>query len=124
MLTARDAEVDRVLGLEVGADDYVTKPFSLAELVARARAIMRRRNLDLAERRSVVDVGGLAIDFERHEVKVDGRTVRMTLSEMKLLTLLAGHPASWLTPAGSGASRSGVLAPGDHAAPLGQRAHR
>ena len=93
MLTARDAEIDRVLGLELGADDYVTKPFSTAELLSRVRAILRRRELDRATggvtRR---ELGGLQIDLGRHEVMVDGDRVHLTLSEFKVLSLLAEQP--------------------------------
>jgi DNA-binding response OmpR family regulator len=93
MLTARDAEIDRVLGLELGADDYVTKPFSTAELLSRVRAILRRRELDRATggvtRR---ELGGLQIDLSRHEVTVDGDRVHLTLSEFKVLSLLAEQP--------------------------------
>jgi DNA-binding response OmpR family regulator len=93
MLTARDAEIDRVVGLEVGADDYVTKPFSTPELVSRVRAILRRRDLDRAGGRGAVRrVGGLRIDFARHEVHVDERPVQLTPSEFKLLALLADEP--------------------------------
>jgi DNA-binding response OmpR family regulator len=93
MLTARDAELDRVVGLEVGADDYVTKPFSTAELVSRIRAILRRRELDRAGGRTVVkQIGGLRIDFARHQVHVDEQPVRLTRSEFKLLALLAAEP--------------------------------
>ena len=93
MLTARDDEVDRVLGLELGADDYVTKPFSTAELVSRIRAILRRRELDRAPAsRSVQRVGGIAIDLARHTVAVDGRDVDLTPSEFRLLLLLAEEP--------------------------------
>jgi two-component system, OmpR family, response regulator RegX3 len=93
MLTAKTAEVDRVVGLELGADDYVTKPFSLAELVARVRAILRRRELDRGETESpALVVGGLAIDRVRHEVRVDGRLVELTPSEFRLLALLASAP--------------------------------
>jgi two-component system response regulator RegX3 len=94
MLTARDAEVDRVLGLELGADDYLTKPFSLAELVSRVRALLRRRELDrtAASARSTRVVGGLELDLVRHRVLVDGRQVQLTPSEFKLLALLAEHP--------------------------------
>jgi two-component system response regulator RegX3 len=93
MLTARDAERDRVLGLELGADDYVTKPFSSAELLSRVRAILRRRELDravggIALRR----LGGLQIDLGRQQVTVDGEPVRLTLSEFKVLALLAERP--------------------------------
>ena len=93
MLTARDAEVDRVLGLELGADDYVTKPFSIAELKSRVRALLRRRELDRAATGAAVQqIGGLRIDFARHEVVVDGITTVLTPSEFKLLALLAGEP--------------------------------
>jgi two-component system response regulator RegX3 len=92
VLTAKDAEVDRVLGLEVGADDYVTKPFSMVELVARVRSILRRRQLDSSERNHVLDVGDLHLDLSRHEARIGGRPVHLTVSELKLLALLAGDP--------------------------------
>ncbi|MDQ3890930.1 MAG: response regulator transcription factor [Actinomycetota bacterium] len=93
MLTAKDAELDRVLGLELGADDYVTKPFSTAELVSRVRAILRRRELDRAENGSAVrEIGGLRVDFARHQVLADGEPAHLTLSEFKLLALLAEQP--------------------------------
>jgi two-component system, OmpR family, response regulator RegX3 len=92
VLTARDTEVDRVLGLEAGADDYVTKPFSMSELLARVRAILRRRRLDEAEAHPAREIGGLRLDLERHEVTVDGRPVQLTQSELKLLALLARDP--------------------------------
>jgi two-component system response regulator RegX3 len=94
MLTARDAESDRVLGLELGADDYVTKPFSSAELLSRVRAILRRRELDRANGGggTVRRLGGLQIDLGRHEVLVDGERVHLTLSEFKVLSLLAAQP--------------------------------
>jgi DNA-binding response OmpR family regulator len=91
MLTARDAEVDRVIGLELGADDYVTKPFSSAELLSRVRAILRRRELDRA---TVRRLGGLHIDLGRQEVFVDDERVHLTLSEFKVLSLLAEQPES------------------------------
>lgn len=89
MLTARDAEVDRVLGLEIGADDYVTKPYSTAELVSRIRAMIRRRELDRASAPSTLATAGIEIDLDRHEVAVDGRIVRLTPSEFRILRLLA-----------------------------------
>ena len=92
ILSARDAEVDRVLGLESGADDYVTKPFSIAELVSRVRAIFRRRDLDRAGGFAVRVVGGLRIDFARHRVTVDEQPVELTPTEFKLLGLLAQEP--------------------------------
>jgi two-component system response regulator RegX3 len=96
MLTARDAEVDRVLGLELGADDYVTKPFSAAELLSRVRAILRRRELDRRNGAgaAVRELGGLHIDLGRHEVLVDGERVHLTLSEFKVLSMLAQQPGA------------------------------
>ena len=92
LLTAMDAEVDRVLGLEAGADDYVTKPFSVAELVSRVRAILRRRTLDRASGNGVRHIGSLQLDLARHEVRIEGKTVRLTPSEFRLLALLAEEP--------------------------------
>jgi two-component system, OmpR family, response regulator RegX3 len=92
LLTARDSEIDRVLGLEIGADDYVTKPFSMAELVGRVRALLRRRELDRASVSGVLRVGDLRVDLLRHEVKLGGRPVFLTPSEFRLLALLAGEP--------------------------------
>jgi DNA-binding response OmpR family regulator len=92
MLTARDAELDLVLGLEVGADDYVTKPFSMVELVGRVRATMRRRQLDRDDGQTIRKVGDLEIDAARHEVVVEGRTIALTSSEFRLLARLAEHP--------------------------------
>ncbi|MBA2360262.1 MAG: response regulator transcription factor [Actinobacteria bacterium] len=92
MLTAKGAELDRVLGLEVGADDYLTKPFSLAELIGRIRAILRRRDLDRSSPATILRVGGLELDPMRHEVRVDGVAKRLTPSEFKLLLLLAQQP--------------------------------
>jgi two-component system response regulator RegX3 len=92
ILTAMDAEVDRVLGLEAGADDYVTKPFSVAELVSRVRAILRRRELDRAAGGAIRRVGSLELDVNRHEVRIDGKTIRLTPSEFRLLAFLAQEP--------------------------------
>jgi two-component system response regulator RegX3 len=92
MLTARDAEAERILGLELGADDYVTKPFSVAEVVTRVRALLRRRELDRAGRQRTISVAGLTIDPFRHTVDVDGNLVRLTPSEFKLLAQLASAP--------------------------------
>jgi two-component system response regulator RegX3 len=92
MLTAKGAELDRVLGLEIGADDYVAKPFSMAELVGRIRAIIRRRALDRSGAVSIIRVGGLELDPIRHQVKVEGEQKRLTPSEFKLLLLLAEEP--------------------------------
>ena len=93
LLTAKDAELDRVLGLELGADDYVTKPFSMAELVSRVRSILRRRELDRSAGASVVrQIGGVKVDLARHQVYVGGEPVHLTPSEFKVLVLLAEQP--------------------------------
>ena len=92
MLSARDSELDRVLGLELGADDYVTKPFSMAELISRVRAILRRRELDRMAGGGVRQVGDVRVDFARHQVTVSGETVHLTRSEFRLLTLLSEEP--------------------------------
>ena len=92
MLTAKDAETDRVLGLEVGADDYVTKPFSMAEVVARVRALLRRRDLDASGPGAKLAVGDLVIDLVGHEASVAGKRVQLTRFELKLLALLASDP--------------------------------
>src|SRR5215218_6656996 len=91
MLTARDAEVDRVVGLEMGADDYVTKPFSLRELVARVRALLRRAGTSVDGPRpetAVLEAGGIRLDAERHEVSVRGTQVNLPLKEFELLEIL------------------------------------
>ena len=92
MLTARGGELDRVLGLEIGADDYVTKPFSMAELIGRIRAIIRRRELDRVGGDGTLRVGSLEVDPMRHEARVEGEPKRLTPSEFKLLRLLAEQP--------------------------------
>jgi DNA-binding response OmpR family regulator len=92
MLTARDTERDLLEGLEVGADDYMTKPFSAAELIGRARALLRRRELDRQLDRMVRRVGPIAIDLVHDTLEVEGRKVVVTPSEFKLLALLASDP--------------------------------
>ena len=92
MLTARGGELDRVLGLEAGADDYVPKPFSMAELVSRVRAILRRRSLDRAAAGMTREVGGMRLDVGEQTVVVDGRPVDLTQSEFRLLELLSREP--------------------------------
>ena len=87
-LTARDTEVDRVLGLELGADDYVTKPFSAPELVARVKAVLRRTEAG-AQNAEVVQVGDVAIDMGRREVRVHEEPVEFTTKEFDLLHFLA-----------------------------------
>ncbi len=92
MLTAKDGEVDRVLGLEVGADDYVAKPFSVPELVARVRALLRRRELDSRDGVMKLRVGRLELDLAKHVARVEGERVPLTAFELKLLALLAREP--------------------------------
>lgn len=89
MLTAKGGEVDKVLGLEVGADDYVTKPFSVKELVARVKAVLRRTDSRLQhERAAVFEFKGLRVDPGAHEVTVDGRRIELSATEFKLLSFL------------------------------------
>jgi two-component system response regulator RegX3 len=100
MVTAKSAEIDTVVGLEVGADDYVTKPYRLRELVARMRAVLRRYPGDrepLDEGEDVIEVGDVRVDTERHEVMVRGAEVQLPLKEFELLTLLAENAGRVLT---------------------------
>ncbi len=100
MLTARGEETDRVVGLELGADDYVTKPFSPREVVARVRAVLRRTGEQATvspASDAIVEFGGLAIDGARREVSVDGTPVKLTRKEFDLLQHLAAHPGITLT---------------------------
>jgi two-component system, OmpR family, response regulator RegX3 len=98
MLTARDAEVDRVVGLELGADDYVTKPFSTRELVARIKAILRRAPLvDSVSDEAPAEASGVRVDRLRHEVKVDGRDVDLPPKEFELLAFLVENAGRVLT---------------------------
>ena len=94
LLTAKDAEVDKVVGLEVGADDYVTKPFSVRELLGRVRAQLRRRELDRAPLSQAVKIesGPVSIDLVRHVATVRGVPVNLTRSEFQLLRLLVARP--------------------------------
>jgi len=96
MLTAKAAEADRVVGLELGADDYVVKPFSPRELVARVRAVLRRYEGEGSEVERIV-AGGLEIDLKTRELKVDGRNVDLTPTEFDLLAYLARHPGQVFT---------------------------
>ena len=96
MVTARDSEVDKVVGLELGADDYVTKPFSHRELVARIRAVLRR-GVDPDLSPDVVEGTGVRVDVERHEVSVDGNPVRLALKEFELLELLLRNAGRVMT---------------------------
>ena len=93
MLTARDDEVDKVLGLELGADDYITKPFSIREFRSRVKALLRRAKLvPAAPPEEVIDVDGVAIDLARRTVEVRGTPVQLTYLEFELLRTLAAHP--------------------------------
>ncbi len=96
MLTARDDDTDKIVGLELGADDYVTKPFNPKELVARARAVLRRAKPAPAPAK-VIAVGDLVIDVERHEVRRAGVPVALTPSEFALLATLAASPGRVFT---------------------------
>ena len=92
MLTAKETEANRVLGLELGADDYVTKPFSSAELISRIRSLIRRRAIDLGDNRRLRSVGGVVLDLVRHRAEVDGTLVQLTPTEFRLVSLLASDP--------------------------------
>ena len=103
LLTARSEEIDRVVGLEIGADDYVVKPFSMRELVARVKAILRRRELleqefQRAPAPDQVLVGGLAIDPARRRVTREGQEIALKPKEFDLLLYLARHPGQVLSP--------------------------
>ena len=91
MLTARAEEIDRIVGLEVGADDYLTKPFHPQELVARAKALVRRARIEPDQPR-LVRAGRLEVDFERHEVRFGEARLQLRPKEFDLLALLARHP--------------------------------
>jgi len=105
MLTARTDEVDRVVGLEVGADDYLTKPFSMRELLARVKALLRRVRLireEMAKEQSLPEAerlafGDLVIDLDRREVLVEGEAQRLKPKEFELLVFLARHPSMALS---------------------------
>jgi DNA-binding response OmpR family regulator len=94
MLTAKSAEIDRVLGLEIGADDYLTKPFSIREVQARVKALLRRKEKVSASpsESSQLSVGELSIDFEKHEVKLGDEAISLTAKEFDLLAQFAKHP--------------------------------
>ncbi|HXK54155.1 MAG TPA: response regulator transcription factor, partial [Hyphomicrobiales bacterium] len=97
ILTAKSSELDRVLGLEIGADDYLTKPFSISELMARIKALLRRvealaQKADKAQARTIIEHGGLKLDAARHTVSIDGRAVDLTAREFELLHHFASHP--------------------------------
>lgn len=97
VLSARGQERDKVLALDRGADDYVTKPFTVGELMARIRVSLRRSKKGLEELPPVFSEGGLVVDFEKHQVSVDGAEVHLTPIEFKLVALLARHAGKVLT---------------------------
>jgi len=97
MLTAKDSEVDKVVGLELGADDYVTKPFSSRELLARIRAVLRRGTDPAEVAPAVLEAGPVRMDVERHVVTVAGQSVRLPLKEFELLELLLRNAGRVLT---------------------------
>jgi DNA-binding response OmpR family regulator len=103
MLTARADEVDRIVGLELGADDYISKPFSPREVVARVRAVIRRteesRSEDATGAGTHLHIGTLDIDFGEHEVRAGGKAVQLTPSEFRILGVLAEHPGQVFTRA-------------------------
>ena len=91
MVTAKDSEIDKIVGLEIGADDYVTKPYSYRELLARVHAVLRRSHED-GPQELLLSAGRVMMDVERHEVRVDGEAVTMPLREFELLELFLRHP--------------------------------
>jgi two-component system, OmpR family, response regulator RegX3 len=97
MLTAKDGEIDKVVGLELGADDYVTKPYSSRELVARIRAVLRRGTEPELSGAATVEAGPVRMDVERHVVTVNGQTVPMPLKEFELLEMLLRNAGRVLT---------------------------
>ncbi|MCD2444250.1 response regulator transcription factor [Agromyces sp. SYSU K20354] len=97
MLTAKDSEIDIVVGLELGADDYVTKPYSTRELLARIRAVLRRRTEIDDYDEAILEGGRVRMDVDRHTVEVDGTAVPMPLKEFELLELLMRNPGRVLT---------------------------
>lgn len=97
MLTAKDSEIDKVVGLELGADDYVTKPFSSRELVARIRAVLRRRGEEEAPLPAALEAGPVRMDVERHVVTLRGEDVQLPLKEFELLEVLLRNAGRVLT---------------------------
>ncbi len=94
MLTAKSEEIDRVLGLEIGADDYITKPFSIRELLARINAVMRRTNTTIDDKKnsSTIAIDGLQLDIDKRKVLVKGKKIELSPKEFELLVLMANNP--------------------------------
>ena len=99
MLTAKDTEVDKVVGLELGADDYVTKPYSKAELIARIRAVLRRQGDVSNPQEGVITAGPVRIDVERHQVNINNELISLPLKEFELLEFLVRNSGRVLTRA-------------------------
>lgn len=97
MLTAKDSEIDKVLGLELGADDYVTKPYSSRELIARIRAVLRRQGESEEHDAGAIEGGPVRMDVERHVVTVSGETIAMPLKEFELLEMLLRNAGRVMT---------------------------
>lgn len=92
MITAKGEDADRIMGLDIGADDYIVKPFSPGEVMARIRAILRRLDIPDEEKEQVIYHPGLEINLSEYEVKIDGRIVKLTKKEIEILWLLATNP--------------------------------
>ncbi|MGN1166836.1 MAG: response regulator [Lachnospiraceae bacterium] len=92
MVTAKGAEYDKVKGLDLGADDYVTKPFGMMELISRIKAVLRRSGKNDSKSGDMLALGGIEIDMKKHEVKADGNVVNLTLKEYELLKRLMSSP--------------------------------
>lgn len=98
MLTAKSSEADKVLGLNIGADDYITKPFSIKELIARVNALLRRiGEIEKQNDRKIINIGNLKIDLERHEVEKNGELLDLTLKEFELLRILVENKGKVLS---------------------------